>query len=137
MVDRPEKRKPKFTVWPEFGNAYLWVNPEGTKGLRGSGDWSSKVAKLENKISKKLRRRLANWQSYYEKYGFDDASTQHIDWVQFHREGTALAVELKQELGDEVRVIYEKAWEDPNRELNERREVLLDGQLVPVNTDEY
>jgi hypothetical protein len=41
-----------------------------------------------------------------------------------------LACWLKEEVGDTYRVVYEKPCEDPEYQVDERREVLADGTWV-------
>ena len=57
------------------------------------------------------------------------SDNDHWDWIAFHARGLQLARELKAEVGDAYRVVYEKPAEDPNSSLDERREVLADGSL--------
>ena len=57
------------------------------------------------------------------------SDNDHSDWIAFHARGLHLARELKAEVGDAYRVVYEKPAEDPNSSLDERREVLADGSL--------
>jgi hypothetical protein len=132
MAEKSEAPKPHFTIWPEYGQTFLWINTEGTHKLTG-GQYSKAAAALERGISKRLMTRLTEWQLVYERNAFQ--STEHngrrpYDWNGFHRLGIYLAVQLKEELGDRARVFYEKPDEDPNSHLNTRREVLIDGQLV-------
>jgi hypothetical protein len=132
MTVKAEAAKPHFTIWPDYGGAFLWINTAGTDSLQG-GEYSSEARNLENSISKSLISRLDSWQSIYEKGAYQ--STEHggrrpFDWQAFHTLGIRLAAELKEELGDNARVFYEKPDEDPNFQLNQRREVLIDGQSV-------
>jgi hypothetical protein len=53
-----------------------------------------------------------------------------LDWQHFHEHGIELTRRLKRELGDKVRLLYEKPMEDPNRRQGERVELNLDGTLT-------
>jgi hypothetical protein len=57
-----------------------------------------------------------------------------FDWTWFHAGGLELCRRLKQELGDRVRIVYIKASEDPDTDVEHRREILLDGshKLLPT-----
>lgn len=132
MTFKPEVPKPHFTIWPEYGQSFLWINTSGTDSLRG-GPYSKEVAKLERSISKSLMSRLEDWQLVYECNAYEsteEGGGRPYDWKTFHTVGIHLAVQLKEELGDRARVFYEKPMEDPNNHLNQRREVLVDGQLI-------
>lgn len=134
MSERTEVPKPHFTIWPEYGRAYLWLNTAGTHSLQG-GEYSTKAAALQHGISKRLLSRLDDWQLFYERYAFESTTQRGprpFDWNAFNAQGVDLAIRLKQELGEKARVFYEKAFDDPNSHLNTRREVLIDGQLVGV-----
>jgi hypothetical protein len=54
----------------------------------------------------------------------------NFDWVDYHRRGISLSHQLKEELGERVVVIYEKAFEDPRHHDAERREILADGTVL-------
>lgn len=53
-------------------------------------------------------------------------------WRSFHKLGLELSLRLKQELGDTVRIIYEKPFGDPDKAKDDRREILSNGTLLPL-----
>ena len=103
----PSAFVPVLTVMVDYGNApFLWLVERPDQGGVGgmlceSGGWEDYYP-----MSEALWRKFA-----------------------FHARGLQLARELKAEVGDAYRVVYEKPAEDPNSSLDERREVLADGSL--------
>ena len=121
---------PSFTIMPDFGGAYIWDN---RKGNYRDPEFSAMVeiaGRISAKFPKKLLQDFEKWYRYFELNAWEDSKLRAFDWRWFHQEGIELAVQLKQVCGDSAHVIYEKPFEDPNRKLNERREVLGDGQLI-------
>lgn len=128
--------KPHITIYPDHGGgAWYWLNFDGTGSLQGGasscvGTWSQHRAIWKN-IPKQLLDDFEEWHLIYRRNASNfDEGLPSIDWPSFHRAGIQLSVRLKQAIGEGVRVFYEKPMEDPNDHLNQRREVLIDGQLV-------
>jgi hypothetical protein len=129
------KTKIIYTIMPDFGGAYGWTIEDGDEntgvGVNHAGyyGWEG-----EHSISESLQKAFAEWQLIFDK---DDSLWQNshqssFDWDSFHATGLKLCFLLKQELGDDVRIIYEKPFEDPNREQHERLEILLDGNVLEL-----
>jgi hypothetical protein len=129
------KAKTIYTIMPDFGGAYGWIIEDGDEntgvGVNHAGyyGWEG-----EHSISESLQKAFAEWQLIFDK---DDSLWQnshqsYFDWDFFHATGLKLCFQLKQELGDDVRIIYEKPFEDPNREQHERLEILLDGNVLEL-----
>lgn len=127
-VDRA--RKVRYTIMPDYGGAYGWINREGTDALgpnhADTCGWGG-----DHPISDELQAAFAAWQTEFECAPMDhEAGIAILDWVRYHARGIALTNRLKAELGDAASVYYEKPVEDPNQRLHERVEVLLDGSVV-------
>ncbi len=119
-----------YTIMPDYGGAYGWINREGTDALgpnhADTSGWCG-----DHSISDELQADFAAWQTEFEAAPMDwDAGTALLDWPRFHERGMALARRLKAELGDAVRIYYEKPVEDPNQRINERVEILAGGAIV-------
>ena len=115
---------------PDYGGAYGWINREGTDALgpnhADTSGWCG-----DHSISDELQADFAAWQTEFEAAPMDrDAGIALLDWPRFHERGMALARRLKAELGDAVRIYYEKPVEDPNQCINERVEILAGGAIV-------
>lgn len=121
-----------LTIMPDAGGAYLWSHDGNPETHLGVGRVSSlpMVQKGMRMHPHPLTKDFEEWQEYWERNwsGCMDA----FDWRTFHAEGIALARRLKKSLGDKYRIIYEKPYEDPDRTIQERREVMLDGDLVDL-----
>lgn len=124
-----------LTIMPDYGQAYGWRQPSdappwaGVGGnIAGFGGWGADLP-----ISNDLDNAFIEWQSEFESYAWhasaDKAGFADFDWTHFHTRGLALASRLKAELGDAAVVIYEKPFEDPNRNEHERTEILAGGKL--------
>ena len=127
MNHKPETQYPIFyTIMPDFGEAYGWINYDGTDALGGNDNEGG-----EHRMSDELQAEFAAWQAEFEESAMDwwDISVL-LDWRRFHERGMALTRRLKAEWGDAVRVFYEKPTEDPNQRANERVEILADGRVV-------
>lgn len=126
--DQPPKVR--YTIMPDFGGAYGWVNREGTDSL-GPNHADTCCWGGDHPISDELQADFASWQTKFESaqivWGVGIAL---LDWPGFHERGLALARRLKAELGDAARIYYEKPIEDPNRRAHERVELLADGSVV-------
>lgn len=122
-----------YTIMTDYGGAYGWIVRDGNDMLLGSNFACSRGWGGEYPISAELEADLANWQSDYNSTGWlKDRGRASFDWRRFHVQGIELTRRLKIEMGDRVRVIYEKVFEDPCHYIEERREVLNDGSLLPL-----
>jgi hypothetical protein len=126
------KAKIIYTIMPDFGGAYGWIIRDGdeTHGVGGCHACQSGWVG-EHPISETLHQAFSEWQLIFERSSWQD-NYQSSDWDSFHATGLKLCFQLKQELGDDVRVIYEKPFEDPNREQHERLEILIDGNILEL-----
>jgi hypothetical protein len=121
-----------LTIMPDYGGAYCWCingDPE-TRGGVGSNCGLPMVRQGMRMHPHPLTKEFEEWQSYFDRS--TPWNMDGFDWRTFHAEGIALARLLKVSLGDTTRVIYEKPYEDPDHEFLERREVMLDGDLVDL-----
>ena len=126
---------PVLTVMPDYGMApFLWLidRPDqvGVGGMLCDGtSWDESYPMTEG-----LWRKLADWAIAFDRtqFYFEDYNADGWDWLAFHARGLQLARWLKEEVGDAYRVVYDKPCEDPNHRLDERREVLTDGTLIPL-----
>lgn len=131
MNHEPERQFPvRYTIMPDYGGAYGWINREGTDALgpnhADTSGWGG-----DHPISEELQESFAAWQTGFERAQNDwEAGIALLDWPRFHERGMALARRLKAELGDVARIYYEKPVEDPNQRVNERVEILADGTVV-------
>jgi hypothetical protein len=126
---------PVLTVMPDYGMApFLWLvdclDQGGVGGMLCDGiSWDESFP-----MSEGLWRKFADWAIAFDRTAFysDDFDADGWDWLAFHARGLQLARWLNEEVGDEYRVVYDKPCEDPNHRLDERREVLTDGTLIPL-----
>lgn len=131
MNHEAERQFPvRYTIMPDYGGAYGWVNRDGTDALgpnhADTSGWGG-----DHPISEELQEAFAAWQTEFEGARNEwDAGIALLDWPRFHERGMALARRLKTELGDAARIYYEKPCEDPNQRLAERVEILVDGTVV-------
>lgn len=115
---------------PDFGGAYAWICRDGKEhfgvggNIAGFGGWCGDFP-----ISNTLEQAFEVWQSTFEAAGVRSELAHRFEWDSFHEEGLRLAHALKAELGNEVRVIYEKPYEDPWKDDDERREILPGGMV--------
>lgn len=78
----------------------------------------------EFKVSAALEQGFAEWIIAFNNQSHEPG----FDWPAFHRTGVELARRLKTEIGDQARVIYYKASEDPASIRTERTEILAEGR---------
>lgn len=85
-------------------------------------------------MSEGLWRKFAAWAIEFDRTDFysDNFDAKDWDWIAFHARGLLLARSLKDEVSGAYRVVYEKPCEDPNYQLEERREILVDGSIAPL-----
>lgn len=116
----------RVTICPDFTGIWACISdPEHEDyGLPvGDGDdWAGC-----RPLPKGLIDRFAKWQAKFESSPFDADLYVVMDWPAFHAEGMELSLAIKAALGDDVVVIYEKAFEDRHQEEPRRVEVFVDG----------
>jgi len=125
--------KDVYTVMPDFGHTFAWHKPIGLHPAAGVGsNCDGRIG--EYSISEQLERDFSDWQSEFESAGWRRNKPDRfpLDWNDYHRRGLDLTRRLKVELGESVCVVYEKPFEDPEVDTDERREVLLNGRLAPL-----
>jgi hypothetical protein len=122
-----------LTIMPDFGGAYCWAirGDAETHGGVGGCCGLPMVRKGMRMHVHPLQAEFEEWQDEFER-AWNGGEKLKLDWRLFHAEGIGLARRLKASLGDSVRVIYEKPYEDELHEMWERREVMLDGDLVDL-----
>ena len=83
-------------------------------------------------MSKGLWQKFADWAIEFDRTSFysENFNADSWDWIAFHKRGLQLSRSLKEEVGDAYRVIYDKPYEDPNHQIDERIEILADGRLL-------
>jgi hypothetical protein len=131
-VNREAERQSmvRYTIMPDYGGAYGWINREGTDTL-GPNHADTTGWGGDHPISEELQEAFAAWQTEFERATNEwEAGIALLDWPRFHERGMALARRLKAELGDAARIYYEKPCEDPNQRVAERVEILADGTVV-------
>lgn len=127
---------PILTVLPECGIApFLWIVERPDQGGVGPNLCDGMMGWDESfPMSEGLWRKFADWAIEFDSMDFwrADADDDDWDWPAFNARGLHLSRWLKEEVGDAYRVVYCKPPEDPNHRIDERREVLSDGALMPL-----
>ena len=127
---------PVLTVMVDYGFApFLWLVERPDQGGIGGMLCESSCWEDDYPMSEALWRKFAIWAKTFERisfYGGSGEDAECWDWPAFHARGLQLARELKAEVGDAYRVVYEKPAEDPNDRLDGRREILADGTLLAL-----
>ena len=121
---------PILTVFPDYGPApFLWIVRSLSEGGVGSNlcdgfGWDESFP-----LSEGLWRKFVDWCDEYEREEFycDELAAACWDWTVFHTRGLQLSCWLKEEVGDTYRVVYYKPCEDPNHQVDERTEILVNG----------
>jgi hypothetical protein len=124
-----------YTIMPDFGSAYGWIIRDGDESRGVGPNHASSLFgwRGNHLISDDLRDEFEKWQSLFERQVDVLAEVDtYFDWKTFHEKGLELCLRLKQEVGDVARIVYEKPFEDPEKEQDERREILSDGTLLPL-----
>ncbi len=121
-----------LTIMPDYGGAYCWRIGGDAEAHGGVGSCSGlpMVRKGMRMHPNPMEKEFEEWQAEFDRTV--PGQLDGFEWRRFHAEGISLARRLKVSLGNDVRVIYEKPFEDPDHEIDERREVLLDGDLVEL-----
>lgn len=126
-----------ITIMPDFGNGpYAWLKnvDDGTTLVGGNiADAVSGFEGYDFKVSIALEQAFGTWVNRFEQ----DYKEPAFDWEGFHREGIALSRRLKAEIGDQARVVYYMASEDPASVRTERTEVMGDGSLKEIRVVLY
>lgn len=132
-MTKPSPFLPVLTVMVDYGNApFLWLldRPEGD-GIGGNlcdgTSWDESFP-----MSEGLWQRFADWAIEFDRTSFysDNFNADGWDWIAFHERGLQFSGSLKEEVGDAYRVIYEKPYEDPNHQVNDLTEILINGALL-------
>lgn len=126
-----------LTIMPDFGDVYCWWSQDDETDQKlwvGSGGPLPTVRVRTKQRPNPLEPDFAGWYANFVAIPFHPDAWARFDWRSFHREGIRLTRKLKRQQGDHCRVIYEKPSEDPGSQRNERREVLLDGSLLLLNS---
>lgn len=123
-----------ITIMAEYCGTYAWLKHEddGTTLVGGNiADSTSGFEYSEFWVSPGLEQAFADWIGMFGS-NCDDPDA---DWPAFNLRGIELSRRLKEQIGDEVRVIYHDAVEDPaatRAVFFERTEILADGTLKPI-----
>jgi len=126
---------PILTVMVDYGFApFLWLVDSPDRG--GIGGWFSDGTSWDDScpMSEGLWQKFADWAIEFDRTRFysDSFDDSDWDWLAFHARGLHLSHWLKEDVGEAYRVVYKKPGEDPNHRIDERRELLVDGTLVPL-----
>jgi len=125
-----EVAKVRYTIMPDYGGAYGWINRDGSDTLGPNHAYYS-AWDGDHAITDALHEAFAAWQTEFERAPFDlDQVANSIDWRSFHERGMELARRLKAELGNAAAVFYVKPLEDPNYLWMHRVEVLDDSSSI-------
>jgi len=120
-----------LTICPDFGEAWAWIgnrdHPDFGIPVGCGGDWCGR-----RNLPNELVVRCANWQRIFESAPWDNDSYLRLNWDDFHLEGMKLSAEIKASLGEDILVIYQKAFEDEHAKEPLEVEVLADGSLRPM-----
>lgn len=132
-MDDESAAQVRYTIMPDYGDAYGWINDQGGDALGPCHADCIAWAGL-HPIPDELHHEFVKWHATFAQAkgvsGF--SSMLALDWAAFHAQGLLLTRRLKRELGDSVRVFYQKPYEDPNVHLHERREILDDGTVLEL-----
>ena len=126
---------PVLTVMVDYGNApFLWLVDNPDQGGVGPNLCDGTFWDESLPMSEGLWRKFADWAIEFDRTSFyaDDFNADDWDWLAFHARGLQLSRWLKEEVGAAYRVVYDKPFEDPNHRIDERTEILADGNLLPL-----
>lgn len=127
-----------ITIMPEFGGAWGWIREPGAKGVGScfaSDDWWGEDQELPSDLLYHFKK----WQTVFEALALDQP--EMINWPVFHERGLELCRELREYLSTDIRLFYEKPWEDPDCDTDEKgqqwlSEIMPDGKIRIVPDDE-
>ena len=130
------KSKPLFVIQLESGGIFACEKDNGDMDGLGSvigadGYWGDE----ERPISRMLEYDILAWQRIYEAACSEAqfwAPDMDIDWALLHKNGLNLACRIKEQLGDAVRLLYERPIEDPDANINGRFEILAGGEIIQL-----
>lgn len=149
LLVEEQTARPILTVMADLGiGPLLWLNWNGddARGVGGrccDAGYRCGIHPMSDTLSDAFGKWIAEFQNAHWTEGTlvnrDDPISDYLvrpkiilNWPDFHTRGLELAQRLKEEVGAAFRVIYEKPREDPARRIDERREVLDDGSVVPL-----
>lgn len=129
-----------LTIMPDYGmGPFLWFNEGGAQGGVGPNCCDGTGACGYHPMSEQLWLDLSAWSAEFTRVLGDcelDCSRAgtDFDWQHFHARGMALALRLKDEVGDAYRVVYLKPAENfaGRSRPGARCEILADGRTVPL-----
>jgi hypothetical protein len=131
----PSNFVPVITVFSEYISApCLWLlsSPDEYgvgQNIYDDGEWSASLP-----MTFELWQKFMDWAIDFanKEIILDEPLTVRWDWNAFHERGLQLSRCLKQELGNAYRVVYLKSGEDPDSQIEKRREILADGRLIEL-----
>ncbi|SET06379.1 hypothetical protein SAMN05216412_10320 [Nitrosospira multiformis] len=126
---------PILTVMVGYGNApFLWLVDDpgraGSAPIFAMASVGASLFRCQRGYGGNLQTGPSN--STRQRFTQITPDANGWDWAAFHACGLKLARWLKEEVGDTYRIVYEKPCEDPEYQVDERREVLTDGTFVPL-----
>lgn len=95
-------------IMSDFGEAIFWDQKGVAMGCYKED--------CDFPISQSLLNEFYNWHSSFEGFLFEKPS---FNWNEYHKKGISLAKKLKKEVGENVKVVYQKPFEDPNHYIDE------------------
>ena len=124
---------PVLTVMVDYGmTPFLWLvddpNQSGIGGIVCDGTGFNDGSP----ISEGLWRKFADWAFTSTRLYSSNSENNDWDWLAFHERGIQLTRWLKEEVREKYRVVYNKPSDDPNHQIDEKREILADGTFVPL-----
>ena len=133
----PSNFVPVITVFSENISApCLWLvsspDEHGVgQNIYDDGEWN--VSSLP--ISFELWKKFMQWAIDFENKVTipEELFAENWNCPAFHHRGIALSRCLKQELGAAYRVVYVKSGEDPDSQIEKRREILANGRLIELS----
>jgi hypothetical protein len=141
--------RPILTVMDDYGTgSVLWLNWVGNGNIGAGGrccdaDYRCGV----HPLSDELYEAFKEWISVFADARWTEGALINpndpfsdylvkpaiiLNWPDFHVRGLELGRQLKREVGAAFRVVYEKSWADPARQVGQRYEVLDDGSVVAL-----
>jgi len=131
----------RYTIFPDYGMApYAWLVEAGVES-HGVGYCAGSATGWNGHkpISENLQNEFAQWAIHFEnEVDCNCGPDTNFDWCSFHKQGVALSVSLKQELGADSLVYYVKGHEDPNHDIEGRMIIMDDGTVKELSAiNEY
>jgi hypothetical protein len=118
-----------ITIMADFGmGPFAWLRHDDSGGVGGCiADAFGGFYENEFSVSDGLTRDFAEWARKFERTAYNNPD---FPWKAFHAEGIALTRRLKNEIGNQARVLYCRPMEDPDRVSDRYAEFLVNGSMI-------